>query len=375
MLSIQEREIIEHALAMKIAYTASPRVALVNMISQQEFALTLSLVPTDPLALARVGIDMCIDAGWTYLPPWLQQVLRQLTQTPEIASILARIANQQPDWNVPPPSDLFEAMWLARPGLPFLNRKSFRQSLRRLSAPTGPSVLVVNGDEPKSGKSYSVELLDHVLRESAPPERRGARAPIALVKLQPGMGASLTPEVLARKIIEGINPSAPPLEQSAADEMEMTTPDRRNERLCHWIFNTADATGDQWWVVLDNLDDPDLPPMTRNFISKLAELVTAGKYSKKLRLVITKYPPDLVAGVNADMLEKEQLGPIGEVDLIAFFEHQFKQPDGSPPPPLAVEVAVQLTMMNLPQDQTRLEVINRTIQQFIEKLSRKDGDG
>jgi hypothetical protein len=79
----------------------------------------------------------------------------------------------------------------------------------------------------------------------------------------------------------------------------------------------------------------------------------------------------LVAGVSLSYIELEQLYPIGEVDLISFLEKQFEKFSGVPPAPQAVRTGAMLAMLNLPEDGSRLKVLNERLRSIMENLSRE----
>jgi len=371
MLSLEEREIAERALALAIMNADRPRSALVSMVNETDFGLDFPLTPQSVRDLAREAIKMCEASQWERVPPWLQQILSKVADTPEIKKILAKIQTPPLTWQLNTP-DPFETLWLPRLGLPFLNRLKLRESFRRLDAPTGSSVLIINGP-PKSGKSYSVELLYHVAQERAAPAARGVNVPVGLITLQRGMGASLSPEALAQMITTRINSNPKPLPQLNEADSNVT-PDRMNVHLCKWIIDNVNNTGEKWWLVLDGLNDPDLTPISRNFISKLVEMLSTGPYSKALRLVIIDYPADLLAGVNPDQMESERLGPIGEVDVELFLRQQLGKAGGALPSRQAVQAGVILTMLNLPEDDMRLKVLNDRLKAVVENLSKVNGN-
>jgi hypothetical protein len=154
---------------------------------------------------------------------------------------------------------------------------------------------------------------------------------------------------------------------------DIVTSDRMNEHLCDWIVENALATGAKWWIALDGLNDPDLTPTSRNFISKMVELLSAtAKHSKKVRLLIIDYPVEQLVGVSLFQTEMEQLGPIGEVDVEAFLKQQFEEFGGAPPTPEALKTGVILTMLNLPEDGSRLERLNETLKVVVTNLSLKE---
>lgn len=370
MLTLEEREIAEKALALAISRRDQPRAVLLAMVAEDDFSLTFPLHAKDVRDLAREAIKMCEDSKWDRLPPWLQQILSKIAETSAIKKILDKIATPPPDWKTTLLPNSFDAFWLSRLGLPFVNRLKLRESLRRLNAPTGPSVLIINGPA-RSGKSYSVELLYHAVEENIKPSEKNALVPVIRITLQPGMGASLTAETLAQLIVSRITSKPKPLPILDADQ-DIVTSDRMNEHLCDWIVDNAVESGAQWWVALDGLNDPDLTPTTRNFISKIVELLSdSGKHSKKLRLLIIDYPLDQLTGVSLDKTEMEQLGPIGDVDVESFLKQQLEEFGGAAPPDQAVRTGVILAMLNLPEDGSRLQALNDRLKVVVTNLSKE----
>lgn len=173
---------------------------------------------------------MCEASRWNRLPPWLQQILSKVAETPAIKQILAKIETPPPDWKTTLLANSLDAFWLTRLGLPFLNRSKLRQALRRLNDASGPSVLIINGP-PKSGKSYTVELLRHAVHENMKSAEPDSFVPVARILFQTGMGASLTPQGFAEMIVSSItsNPKPLPILPAAQD---IVTADRLNEHLC-----------------------------------------------------------------------------------------------------------------------------------------------
>lgn len=370
MLTLEEREIAERAVALAIMSKDKPRAVLLAMVADEDFQMYFPLTPQNAKDLAREAIRMCEASGWARLPPWLQQILSKVAETPAIKQILDKIATPPPDWKTTLLPNSFDAFWLPRVGLPFLNRSKLRQSLRRLNEATGPSVMVINGP-PKSGKSYTVELLRHAVHENMKPAGTDLFLPVARIPFQTGMGASLTPQALAEMIVSSIASSPKPMPILPADQ-DIVTADRLNEHLCDWVIENVEETGAQWWIALDGLNDPDLTPTTRNFISKIVELLSdTGKHSKKLRLLIIDYPPEQLAGVSLDKTEMEQLAPIGEVDVESFLKQQLEELGGEPPTANALKTLVLVAMLHLPEDGSRLQALNETLSVVVTNLSKE----
>jgi len=369
MLTLKEREIAERALALAINRVDKPRAVLLAMVADDDFGFDFPLDPPTVRELARAAIQMCEESKWDRLPPWLQQILTKVAQTPQIQGILAKIAIPPPDWKTTLLPDPFDAFWLSRLGLPFLGRLNLRQALKQMNTETGLSVLVINGPE-KSGKSYCVELIKHAVQEQLALVDQNSFVPLARVKFQTGMGASLTPEKLATLILAEItvNPRPLPILDSS---QEVVTDDRLNEHLCDWIIENAEETGELWWVALDGLNDADLSPATRNFISKLVELVgDKGKHGSKMRVVIIDYPTTQLIGAFPGKARLEELGPIGEVDVEEFLKSQLEE-TGEEPTAREVKLTRTLAMLNLPEDETRLQALNDKLKLFVFNLSRQ----
>lgn len=368
MLTLEEREIAEKAVALQIMSVDHPRAVLLSMIAEDDFRLDFPLDPQNARDLARAAIKMCEASQWHHLPPWLQQILSKVAQTPAIKKILDKIGTPPPTWKTTTPN-FFDTFWITRLGLPFLDRLKVREALKALHEATGPSVLIINGPR-KSGKSYCLELVQHGVEENMKAAGQNSFVPVARVSLQPGMGASLAPEKLAQQIVSAITDNPKPLPILGSDQ-QIVTADRLNEHLCDWIVENAAATGAVWWIGLDGLNDPDLLPATRNFIAKLVEVISEnGKHSNKLRLIIIDYPREHLIRF-ADQIKVEELGPIGEIDVDAFFRKQLEELGGTPPTDKQVRLGVVLTMMQLPQGDAMLQALNEKLRVVVTNLSRE----
>jgi hypothetical protein len=368
MLTLEEREIAERAVAIAIMHADKPRAVLVSMVADEDFKLDFPLDPPTARDLARAAIKMCEASQWDRLPPWLQQILANVAQTDPIKKILAKISTPPPNWKTTLLPNAFDALWIPRTGLPFLDRLKVREALKALNEPTGPSVLIVNGPQ-KSGKSYCLELVHHAVAENMKAAGKNSFVPVARVSLQAGMGASLSPEKLANQIVSAMTDNPKPLPILGTDQ-RIVTADRLNEHLCGWIVDNAEKTKAVWWIGLDGLNDPDLLPATRNFIAKLVELVSeGGKYNNKLRLIIIDYSREHLVRF-AEQIKVEELGPIGEVDVEVFFRRQLEEL-GAAPTDKQVKMGVVLAMMHLPQDGSRLQALNDTLRTVVTNLSKE----
>lgn len=367
MLTQKERDIAIKAVALEIANHNQPRSSVVSMIADADFGMYFTNQAPNPMELAREAIRMCEESQWERLPPWLQRILSKVAQTEPVAKILAKIATPPPNWknsHLPSP---FDSFWIPRLGLPFVDRLKVREALKALNESTGSSVLIINGPE-KSGRSYCLELVSHGVEENMKAAGKNSFVPVARLKFEAGMGASLSPQTLAEKIVKSITNNPKPLPNLDSNP-ELVTDDRLNEHLCDWIVENAEMTGALWWIGLDGLNDKDLLPITRNFIAKLVEVISEnGKHTNKLRLVIIDYPREHLVRF-AEQIKFEELGDIGEPDLQAFFRKQLEEKDGAPPSDKVVNLGVKLTMMQLPKGHARLQTLNDTLKVVVTNLS------
>ena len=332
MLNDADRELIVQVVARHLRFTNEYRVDLFNLCPTCGYELLLEGAAS-PLGWAEQFIRLLIDDGWRNEPPWIVAVLTRLTFFyNELNPVLERVTAARA--NGAAPTDPLNDLWLDSSGTPFIDRATLRDLVRKVADPVnGPSVLLINGN-PKSGKSYTVELLRHwqQRRQASGSAAAGVAAPpsnslapsLAFVPLFRGMGASLTPEVLARKIVDAMQRRDAPLPPSNA------TPNRTGHYLVDWIVEQAEASGKEWWVVIDPLDDDDLLEQTRNMVSILAQCITGPVARKAIRLILIDYPPGSLHGVLMDEHAREQIGTIGEIDAKLFFR-QVLSKDGSVP--------------------------------------------
>ena len=367
MLTHEERDIAIKAVALAIANHNQPRSSVVSMVADADFGMYFTNQAPNPMELAREAIRMCEESQWERLPPWLQRILSNVAQTEPVAKILAKIATPPPDWKNKNLVSPFDSFWIPRLGLPFVDRLKVRDALKALNEPDGSSALIINGPK-KSGKSYCLELVSHGVEENMKAAGKNSFVPVARLKFEPGMGASLSPQTLAEKIVKSITKNPKPLPNLDSNP-ELVTDDRLNEHLCDWIVENAEMTGALWWIGLDGLNDKDLLPITRNFIAKLVEVISEnGKHTNKLRLIIIDYPREHLVRF-AEQIKFEELGDIGEPDLQAFFRKQLEEKSGAPPSDKVVNLGVALTMFKLPKGPGRLQTLNDTLKVVVTNLS------
>lgn len=341
MLSDEERERFVNALAVYLNPFSNPRAEIVALGGAPDVTLDLKYAET-PRGYATQLVELVVNDAWNRTPPLLVRVLSRFPEWGWAEQIIVRVRTPPASWQSL--SDPLQALWLDSSRLPFLNRLALRGHLGSLAAPDeGPSVLLVNGGR-KSGKSYTIELLRHWRERrradaaaSPGPTARGLE--VALVTHGSGEGASLTEEALVRRIADAMQLNATELPTGSA------TPNRTSHYLVDWVLQQAETSGNEWWVVIDGLSDPDVPELTRNLVTNLAQNLSAVTPKRATRLILIDYPPGALPGVPAQAQAMEQIGPIGELDVKAFLGSVLSKNGAVPEPYINSLVQVATTLV------------------------------
>lgn len=193
---------------------------------------------------------------------------------------------------------------------PFVNRGLLRSKLGRLLGPSGPSIFVVNG-APGSGKSYTLQLLQHCWERG-----RSFRLVPVHPPLLPEAGPETLPEYVAEEILfqMGLQPDTQTMPQWAPS----VSLSQYGRRMATWMLGhiKADDTN-VYWIVLDGYGCKELNERTQSFLSSLAEKITVGSYSKRVKLILLNYPPEKLAAVE-DYYDEEIIKIITVGDLKAY---------------------------------------------------------
>jgi hypothetical protein len=370
MLTAQEREVVTEAVALYLSRQDQMRAVVASLVDDQDFELHLpSPSEQTPMRWARVIIDYCEADGWRHVPPWLFNLLSRMQPARvDLRPVIERIRGRPPRWIGGNGGDALDTLWLGRSGMPFIDRRLLRDHVRHMAlSVTGPRILVVTGAT-QSGKSYTIELLDHFAREQQsaafelPPGQRPVPAAVAVANVPRGSGATASPLALVRQLADFM------LTAGVTPPGDNAAPNRQNEYLAQWVLEQAAATGKQWWLVLDGLDDPDLTDEAGGFISKLAQRVARSVDEPSARLVLLGYPPVLVSGVEADWLASEQVGPIGEVDLEPFFTELLIGAGARALTPATVKTAVFVLLKDLPANGDRMRCLNQALRESVARV-------
>jgi hypothetical protein len=287
MLNQDERDFIEAQLLHLVVSVATPRQVIVaGLYANLAAELTEGLPPT---ALIRKAVDLCIQDAYSQSPAALVQLLETLLRDiPRIIEIVDRIRTPPP-----PPPDPFEALIL-NTKLPFLDRRPARTYLRAFlqQRPQQP-IIVVNGT-PKSGKSYTVEFIDHLTRSLEKVQH-------CRVELASQQGASTGARELASDIVTNVG--GDPQKVPPRD----TNVERWTQELANWVIAEAMKSEFRWWFVLDGFNAQELRDDTRMLIVKLAKGLTNGVARLRHRLILLDFDRSLLP-VQPGMIAAETTG-------------------------------------------------------------------
>ena len=157
----------------------------------------------DPVPLARITLDVCLQSKWTLNPPMLARLLKYLVETRGIGSLnslLDRVANLHVD-----PSQLFyEDTWLLDNSRPFFDRHDLRRKTRELIDGSGRPILRLPKADDSFGRSYTLDFLAHL------EERRGGNVSVIAAEIADGGGPSYTVEDLLRQVSAAVGARADP---------------------------------------------------------------------------------------------------------------------------------------------------------------------
>ncbi len=194
-----------------------------------------------------------------------------------------------------PQADPFDALWPTG-SRPFLNRAVLKQAVRKMRDIGGPAVLAVNGPL-GSGKTATLDYLRHV--SSASGAFRVAQASATF---------DAGPAAMCRELAGQIGP----LDRMPAESVD---PGRFNALLAEWLLATVVASGETWWLVIDDLAATPPADNVVDFVGRLARL--AAREPGPIRVVLLGWDALLPADVEPYVV-REQLGEIAVVDVREF---------------------------------------------------------
>ena len=243
--------------------------------------------PASARSAANVLVDLALARGWgEKLVAALLAISPDNFELQQVRDWLA--ARIQPTIDDPFKEVLLESH------RPFVDRDGLRQNLRLLCT-GGSTTLVVTGI-PKSGKSHSFYLAQHVAR------------PRGFIVSQFTVSDYPQPDKLAAEILDRIGVDAAPVQQGAENAQ------RWGDRLAAQI---ADAIGKQKLqriLVFDEFPDGELPLGTCKLIVRLAKFADE-ELRPYLRLVLIQFIAELPPALE-DVVEREQPEPFTDNDIL-----------------------------------------------------------
>ena len=241
----------------------------------------------------------------------------------------------------------------------FVNRNLLREELERMVPAAGNRVLVVNGD-PKSGKTYTLELIIYLSRELS----SYSVAWLDLSREKP-VGSDYTPDMLLRSLAKQmkIDPGGIPTQAS--------TSGRWVRELRDWLIYRLDPVGPVWWIVLDGVSQVRLNDPIRDFIEELAFQAEMSPLDR-LRIVLISYKESLNSILGR--YREEKIGPINRADLIEFFRG-VRGAHGLPPDPTADQQRAQALYEEVAalKRARRLPTLAERVEQEVKALLRSAG--
>lgn len=299
-----------------------------------------------PAVLAQHVVEIALADGWSMAPPVLVSVLDSFKAVdPKLAELRGRIASTAPPST---PDPLLARVLDTRS--PFLDRAPLRRTLRDFARTNSRAqVLVVNGP-PKSGRSYTKELLFHF-----------CRAP-AITLCCVARSSWTEPQDLAADLVASMG----------GDSRDLPAPtDTNKERwlsqLANWVlFKAAEARTrmqSNYWFLLDGFGDNPSEPL-RFFITQLAERITNGYYaSNDFRLILIEFRrSDLTVSIGK--IVTDDTAPLPDQDLAA--EVQAIVSTNGALPAGRHQDCLRLLIQGLPADDRRLQVLNERLRALID---------
>jgi hypothetical protein len=228
----------------------------------------------NPATLVERVLTLCEADGWRSTPTAMHNLLFYLGNTDRVPQILAKLAARP----AAPANDPFTASILDT-GQPFLDRLPTRTVLRTWTDPLPvKQVMVVDGPS-KTGKSYTVEYVRHIIRHVASSSGQGTSdVRWALVSLERDQVASCGQAELATELVSALGGDPTDMPRSDTNTAAWT------KQLVTRVLREANSRGLRWWFVLDGFrssrpgEDPPwhLREDARDFIIAFVKGLTNG---------------------------------------------------------------------------------------------------
>ncbi len=300
-----------------------------------------------PAVLAPSVIEIAIADGWNSgPPPALIGVLSSFQHfDPKLPEIMARILATPPAVAADPLS-----MIVLDTSSPFIDRAGLRQRLATFGKDALRPILVVNG-APKSGRSYTKELLVHFCRGPA-------------VTLCCAVKASWTePKDLAEDLVTAVG----------GDIADSPPPDSNQERwitqLARWVLIKANRANQhrptQHWFLLDGFGPADVSRPLRYFIAELANGISNGVNAANFRLILLEFErADLT--VMPGRIVTDETAPVEDLEIDNGVKAILTAKGALPV--VDHQAFVDLVRQGLPATDRRMPVLNKRLRALLNVL-------
>jgi hypothetical protein len=207
-------------------------------------------------------------------PPRDRQLLQVITNMgpTQINQAIQDLAAEYLHPTYAPSGDPHDALLLGRSG--FFGRADLRQNIREFTSPNNNSsrVLIVRGAEP-GGKTHSWGFLLHL----------GMGIGVKPVRLQLNKG-KYSPRQVVEAVCHLLQLNSGSLPKLVDDPQPM----RIVADLSNWFQGQLASLQHDYWLVIDDLNDPNVDPATRLAAYELARVVESNK-AQRLWVVLLGY--------------------------------------------------------------------------------------
>jgi hypothetical protein len=255
-----------------------------------------AIVPVSPGVTIDNIVNIVVDRA--LLEGWIGSIVAQLPRNPATAAELDVIVAQLKDQPQPTSADPFQEV-LLEGSRPFANRVDLRLSLRTLCEAAGSTLLVVTG-EPRTGKSFSFYLAQHIARQ------RG------FITSQFDIGKMAEPVALATEVLRRVGV---PLKKETTG---LESGQRTGKDLADQVKDALEERKQRRLLVFDGFPvppDPPLPPETISFIVRLATYADE-ELRPFLRVLLIRFHEPLPDAID-DVAERDQAQPFSDADMLA----------------------------------------------------------
>jgi hypothetical protein len=275
VLTSDERAEVQRQLAAVLADADVPRNRIRDIVpeSDEHRLILLSDGTNDPLPLARITLNACLQSRWSRNPPMLATLLKYLVDwgVGSLALLRDEVANQRVD----PSLRVYQDTWLLDNSRPFFDRHDLRNKTRELIDGSGRPILRLPKADDSFGRSYTLDFLAHL------EESRGGSVSVIAVEIADGGGPSYTVEDLLRQVAAAVGGAEPIPERTRSSYAESAV---------LWLLELM-KPGPRWVLVLDGFGQPGVADELHETVRLLAHRVTMVPYRKRMRLVLLDYPP------------------------------------------------------------------------------------